>query len=124
MVATCGSDKVICAYDVRKGAVPLFRNEESESVVISCDFTNDQKHIISTTYNGVLNLTSLETQKFKVKYENFGRSKTIESDAMHCCKTIPNHPKGNVFLCGGENSKIVSVHYDPDAKYESWLLEA
>jgi O-glycosyl hydrolase len=61
MVATCGSDMAVCAYDVRKGAVPLFRNEESESVVRSCEFTNDQKHIISTTINGVLNITSMET---------------------------------------------------------------
>lgn len=61
MVATCGSDQVICVYDVRKGAQPLFKNTESEAVVISCDFANDQKHVISTTYHGVLNVTSLET---------------------------------------------------------------
>lgn len=42
MVATCGSDQLICLYDTRKPTAPLFKNQESESVVISCDFTNDQ----------------------------------------------------------------------------------
>lgn len=43
---------------------------------------------------------------------------------MHACHSVKGHPKGNVFLCGGENSKVVSIHFDPAAKYESWLLEA
>jgi len=66
----------------------MLKNAESESCVISCDFTNDQKHIMSTTYEGVLNITNIETQKFVVKYKSFGASKTIESDAMHCCRSI------------------------------------
>lgn len=124
MVATCGSDQVICLYDVRKGATPLFKNTESQSVIISCDFANDQKHIISTTYAGVLNVTSIETQKFIVKYNSFGSSKTIDSDALHACRSVKGHPLGNVFLVGGENSNVAMIHFDPTAKYESWLLEA
>lgn len=55
---------------------------------------------------------------------NFGKAKTDDSNALHCCRSIPNHPKGNVFLCGGENSKVVTIQFDPEAKYESWLLES
>lgn len=91
---------------------------------MSCDFTGDQKHIISTTHEGVLNVTKIETQKFIVKYKSFGGSKTIESDAMHCCRTIRGHPDGNKFLCGGENSKTVKIDFDANAKYESQLLES
>lgn len=111
-------------YDIRKPKEPIFINKESESVVISCDFTNDQKHILSTTYDGILNITSLATQKFVVKYDNFGHPKTIDSKALHCCRSIKNHKKvGNTFLVGGENSMTSVVHFDANAKYEAWLLE-
>lgn len=59
-----------------------------------------------------------------MKYQNFGTSKTDDTNALHACKSVKGHPRGNVFLCGGENSKVVSIHFDPAAKYESWLLES
>jgi len=123
-VATCGSDKLICLYDVRNTKAPVFKNAESESVVISCDFTNDQKHIISTTYDGVLNITSIATQKVLLSYKNFGTPKTDESNALHCCRSVKGHPDGNFFLVGGENTKTVGIHFDPTAKFESQFLES
>ena len=66
----------------------------------------------------------MATQKFVVNYDNFGQPKTTESKAMHCCRSIRNHRKvGNTFMLGGENSKISVVHFDANAKYDSWLLE-
>lgn len=59
-----------------------------------------------------------------MKYNSFGDSKTIESDALHACRSVKGHPKGDVFLVGGENSNVALIHFDPSAKYESWLLEA
>lgn len=115
MIATCGSDKAVCVYDVRKASQPLFKNTESESVVISCDWANDQKHVISTTYHGVLNVTSMATQKFVVNYNSFGAPKTAESNALHCCRSVKNHPKGDVFLVGGENTNAAMIHFDPTA---------
>jgi len=41
-----------------------------------------------------------------VKYREFGRSKTIESDAMHCVRSVRGHKDGNMILVGGENSKV------------------
>jgi len=102
-IATCGSDKLVCLYDVRNTKAPVFKNDESDSVVISCDFTNDQKHIISTTLEGVLNITNIATKKQMIKYRNFGPSKSIETNAMHACRSVRGHKDGNVFLVGGEN---------------------
>jgi len=53
----------VCLYDNRNLKAPVFKNEESESVVVSCEFSNDQKHIMSTTFEGTLNITSIATQK-------------------------------------------------------------
>lgn len=99
------------------------KNQESESVVISCDFTNDQEHIISTTLNGVLNVTNIASQKFVVKYHEFGAAKTADSNAMHCCRSVRGR-KGNAFLVGGENSKVSLIDFDPKAPFESLLLES
>jgi len=71
-----------------------------------------------------LNITSIATKKFVVSYDNFGHSKTADSKAMHCCRSVRNHKKvGNTFMVGGENSKTSVIHFDANAKYEAWLLE-
>lgn len=40
-LATCGSDKRICIWDLRKAAKPLLVNTESESCVMACDWAAD-----------------------------------------------------------------------------------
>lgn len=111
-------------YDVRNAKAPVFKNQEAKSDVRCVDFTNDQKHIISTTHEGVLHITSIATQKHMLEYHNFGVAKTDESNAIHSCKSVKGHPDGNFFLVGGENSKTVGIHFDPSAKFESQYLEA
>ena len=61
MVATCGSDSMICFWDTRKPSKPVFVNNESKGVILSCDFLNDQKFIASTTMDGVINITDIAT---------------------------------------------------------------
>lgn len=100
------------------------KNEESTSVVISCEFSNDQKHIYSTTYEGVLNITNIEKKKQILAYKAFGPSKTVEDHALKCCRSVNNHPDGNLFLVGGENTKVSSLHFDPSVQFESQYLES
>ena len=61
MVVTCGSDSMICYWDSRKPSKPVFINNESKGVLLSCDVCNDQKFIVSTTMDGVVNVTSIES---------------------------------------------------------------
>jgi len=124
MVATCGSDKLICLYDVRNTKAPVFKNSESKDVVTSCEFSADQKHIYSTTFGGVLNITNIQTQKQILEYQNFGASKTTDSKALHCLRQVKGHPDGNFFLVGGENTRVVAIHFDPTQKFEEHLLES
>lgn len=109
---------------MRNAAKPIFKNTQSQTVVRSCEFTNDQRHIISTTEGGVLHVTSIETQQQMVKHHEFGHAKSADTSAMHCCRSIKGHPYGNVFLCGGENMNVCMLQFDPKQPFESLYLEA
>lgn len=40
-MASCGSDRMICVWDLRKAAKPLIINKESESCIMACDWSAD-----------------------------------------------------------------------------------
>jgi WD40 repeat protein len=40
-VASCGSDSLVCYWDIRKPAKPVFVNNQSKGVVLACDILND-----------------------------------------------------------------------------------
>jgi len=63
MLATCGSDRMINVWDLRKAAKPLMINTESQSCIMACDWAADQKHVVSTTVEGVINSTNIDENK-------------------------------------------------------------
>jgi len=124
MVATCGSDSLVILWDTRKPSKPVFVNNESKGVVLSCDFMNDQKYIVSTTMDGVINITDIATQKFTVQ-SNTLEDNTITSNIIYHCKSIRGHKKeGNVFMVAGENKMVQILQYDPTQKYDFLFLES
>ena len=59
-MASCGSDKMICIWDLRKAAKPMVVNTESESCIMACDWAADGKHVVSTTQEGMINCLNVE----------------------------------------------------------------
>ena len=67
---TCGgSDKKIVLWDLRNTRQPLFVNTDSQSSVISCDFSNDQNSIITGNLGGRINIIDLQTREWRVDYD-------------------------------------------------------
>ena len=51
-VASCGSDRMLCWWDMRKAAKPVWVNTDAESRIMSTTVTNDNKYIIYGTMEG------------------------------------------------------------------------
>jgi WD40 repeat protein len=60
LVASAGSDKIINVWDLRNVSKPVISNKDSQEVIMSCAFTNDNKHVVTGTMGGVLNGLNLE----------------------------------------------------------------
>jgi WD40 repeat protein len=126
MIATCGSDRMVCVWDLRKAAKPIVINNESESCIMACDWTEDNKHVLSSTMNGHINSLNVETNKMVLKHDTMACTPEIESNIIYSLKAVKNHPNKratNLFTIGAENKLIYLTDYNPSAKYESWLLE-
>jgi len=106
MVATCGSDRMICIWDLRKAAKPMIINNESESCVMAFDWTNDGKHVLSSTIEGVINSLNLESNKFVLKHDTLSLTPEVPSNIIYSLKAVRNHPNkkaSNLFTVGAEN---------------------
>jgi WD40 repeat protein len=124
MVASCGSDKKICVWDLRKAAKPVSVNQESESCIMTCDWTNDDTHILSGTMYGIVNSLNVQTNKMVMRKDTNEMSPDAESNIIFNLRSVKNHPrKGNVFTMGVENRLAYTVDYDHKAKFENWFLE-
>jgi len=126
MVATCGSDRLICVWDLRKAAKPVVINNDSESCIMACDWAGDNKHVVSSTIEGVINSLNIETNKFVLKHDTLALTPDVPSNIIYSLKGVKNHPNKkatNLFTVGAENQLVYLCDYDPSAKYEAWLLE-
>ena len=107
-IASVGSDKMVCLWDARNLAKPLFVNEESDACIMKCDFTNDQKGVVSSTLEGVINVLDIASQKMVVNFDtvaeiNSKRKDPISGNICFCVKSLKNHPDGgNKFAVGAE----------------------
>merc|ERR1719240_1358450 len=93
---------------------------------MACDWTNDGKHVLSSTIEGVINSLNLETNKFVLKHDTLSLTPEIPSNIIYSLKAVRNHPNKkatNLFTVGAENQLVYLTDYDPSAKYEAWLLE-
>lgn len=123
-LASCGSDRMICIWDLRKTAKPVVINTESESCIMACDWSADNKHILSTTIEGIINSTNIEQNKMVLFHDTLALTPELPSNTIYSCKAVRNSPyNGNIFTIGAENKLTHVMEYDPEAKYESWQVE-
>lgn len=123
-MVSCGSDRMICVWDLRKAAKPYMINKESNSCIMACDFTNDHTHVLSATVEGEINATNIESGKMVLSHDTMALTPEVPSNIIYSLKTVRHHPKkGNIFTLGMENKLSYLIDYDPKAKFESWMLE-
>ena len=117
-IASVGSDKMVCLWDTRNTAKPIFVNEESGACIMKCDFTVDQKGVVSSTLEGVINVLDITTQKMAVNFDtiaemNSDPKRNVTSNICFCVKSLKNHPDGgNKFALGAEMKFIVVCDAD------------
>ena len=114
MAATVGSDRLVCVWDLRNAKSPLIKNNESKSCIMSCDWSVDQKYVISSTMEGEVNALDLQTRKMRVEYNTLVNQPQAKSNICYCVKSVANHPAGgNKFLLGSELAVVTVVDLDP-----------
>lgn len=92
-VTVGGSDKKIVLWDLRNTRQPLMVNTDSQSSVISCDFSNDQQSIITGNLGGRINVIDLQTREWRVDYDTLIFSPELEIENYgYGVKSIRNHP--------------------------------
>lgn len=101
-VASCGADRRICIFDTRKPSKALVVNEASVDVVLCCDFTADQKHIVSGTLSGHLNVLNIEQNKMLTNMDTMELTPERDSNSIYCVKKVRNHEQ-NLVAFGAEN---------------------
>ena len=96
---TVGADKKICLWDLRNARQPIYVNEESTHSVTCCDFSNDQKAVMSATFGGHVNIIDLETMDRRVNYDIMVLSDVEEENMCYGIQSVKNHPQGgNIFI--------------------------
>jgi len=98
MAVSVSADKKIAVWDLRRSAQPLFVNADSESIVTSCDFTEDQKSIVTATFGARINVIDLENREMRVDYDIMVLTPDQENMCYHL-QSVPNYPGvSNVFV--------------------------
>jgi len=67
-MASAGADRMINLWDIRKPSKPVLQNKDSDTCVMTLDFCNDQRYIVSGTLDGVLNVLDTEKNKMMVDF--------------------------------------------------------
>jgi hypothetical protein len=74
-------------------------------MLLSCDFFPGDKHLLSTTLEGGVNILSIDDKMHTVKHEEIETHR--KDNTIYCCKTVKSSfDQEGVFLLGSEN-KIV-----------------
>jgi len=99
MAVSVGADRKIAVWDLRKVQTPLFVNEDSTASVTCCDFTNDQKSIVTATFGGRVNVIDLDTREYRVDYDIMFLSENEEENMCYHVASVSDYPGGgNVFV--------------------------
>ena len=118
MACSVGSDRKIALWDLRRVQQPIFVNEDSTASVTCCDFTCDQKSVVTATFGGRVNVIDLDTQEFRVDYDIMFLSDNEEENMCWNVKSIANYPSGgNVFVLSS------GVGIPNVINYEGWHEE-
>lgn len=100
MAVSVGSDRKIAVWDLRRAQQPLFVNEDSTASVTACDFTCDQKSIVTATFAGIINVIDLDTRERRVDYDTMFLQRDTQSDNMcyHVASVANYSAPGNHFV--------------------------
>merc|ERR1712176_1182122 len=84
---------------------------------MKCDFTVDQKAIVSTTLDGIINVTDIQSTKQTVKFDTIHEIEEsggkIQNNIIYTVKSLKNHPDGgNKFAIGADMRFINCCDYD------------
>lgn len=117
-VASVGSDRMLCLWDTRNLAKPVFVNEQSQSCIMSCDWLPDQKAVVSSTLEGVINVCDIQSQQMTLGFDTVAEmsadgERDVQSNICYRVKGLKNHPGGgNKFAVGAEMKFINVCDYD------------
>lgn len=118
LAATVGADKKVCLWDLRNASQPVFVNADSPESVTCCDFSTDQKSLITATFGGRINVIDLETKEMRVDYDTLLLSPEVEENLCYHLGSVKNHPAGgNVFVLSS------GVGVPNVISYEGWHNE-
>jgi len=96
----------------------LFVNEDSTASVTACDFTCDQKSVVTATFGGRVNVIDLDTRERRVDYDIMFLSEDPEENMCYHVASVPNYPSGgNVFVLSS------GVGVPNVINYEGWHEE-
>ena len=75
---------------------------------MACDWAADQKHIVSSTIEGLINSLSLETNKMVLNHDTLALTPEVPSNIIYHLKAVnmknhPNKKAANLFTIGAEN---------------------
>jgi WD40 repeat protein len=134
--ATVGADNFLHVYDLRNTKNPLWSNNESKSILMSCDFMPNDQQILTTSINGEISVFSVKRQQRVLLHETLPelirkrdelRAQVIDdySDDKENKKEISNilysvtSVKGlpdeeGTFLVGGEDQNILKIQISYD----------
>ena len=98
---TVSSDKKIAVWDLRNSSQPMIVNgDDTRESITCCDFSNDQKSVITATFGGRVVILDLETQEVRVDYDIMCLQPDLTEDNMcYGLSSVKNHPEGgNIFV--------------------------
>ena len=109
---------MLCLWDTRNLAKPVFVNEQSQSCIMSCDWLPDQKAVVSSTLEGVINVCDIQSQQMTLGFDTVAEmsadgERDVQSNICYRVKGLKNHPGGgNKFAVGAEMKFINVCDYD------------
>lgn len=77
----------------------LVNSDDARDSVTCCDFSNDQKAVITATFGGRVVIVDLETQQVTCDYDIMMLQPEQEENMCYSLKSVRNHPaEGNIFI--------------------------
>lgn len=61
-IASVGADRVVNYWDLRNTKKPVWRNEESKNILMSCDFMPNNQWLLVTSMEGEISMFSVKKQ--------------------------------------------------------------
>jgi WD40 repeat protein len=111
-IATCGIDKMVYLYDVRKTKSPLMEYQQ-KGVVRCVEFLNNDKHIISSNMDGDVMIHDISSGDLVMETQVLGNKTAKEGNICYCVKALSD---GLHFMSTHEDYVVRTFNFDLDSK--------